>query len=397
MKRTDAVIRPLLLSSGLAVFGDSLLVLTLVVWAKELTGSNASAGLVYALLSVPALFSLAGGSAIDRIAPRRAVLVVSVFSIVAVVPLYLVHTSDMMWLFYACTVTYGLSTYLFQCARIAAVALLVPPAKHPSILAILRGSRQIILLVSPALGTLLFATAGLKWALVATMCLFGLTPLLIWRVGAVRPPPAAAAHSVGDTFAGIAFILRTAQLRRLCLGLLSYMLCAGFLNVCVVALLDRTGLPPRDLGIASLTQGIGSAVGAVIVTRQSARRPALTLVSAGLLVATLGSACVATGAPTGLFVGVFLAGLSLPAILVGCDITLMASSPAGMQGRVGLAFEVTTGVPLTLSFFLAAATVDRIGPQLIMGVSVAASLVSVFVIRSLRADDRTTEGITGAL
>lgn len=378
-------------SSSLAVLGDTLLILTLVVWAKELTGSNASAGLVYALLSVPALLSLVGGGLIDRIAPRWAVLLVSAFSILAIGPLYLVRTSGAMWLFYTCTVAYGLSTYLFQCARIAAVALLVPEGRRPSVLAFLRGSRQVILLVSPVLGTVLFAVAGVKWALVVTSCIFASVPLVIWRAGAVRPPPVPPAHPVRTAFAGFAFMLRTIRLRRLCLGMLSYMSCAGFLNVCVVALLDRAGLPPRELGIASLTQGVGSAVGAVIVARQSTRWAASTLLIGGLATATVSSVCVATGSAVGLFAGVFLAGLGLPAILVGCDITLMASAPAGMQGRVGLAFEVLTGIPLTLSFFLAAATVDRLGPQLIMAASAVASAVSVVVVMLLRAEKPTIE------
>ena len=56
----------LLVGQTLSGVGDSALYLTLGIWAEDLTGSNAAAGLVFVFLGLPALFSpLLGSSAGD--------------------------------------------------------------------------------------------------------------------------------------------------------------------------------------------------------------------------------------------------------------------------------------------------------------------------------------------
>ena len=54
----------LLVGQTLSGVGDSALYLTLGIWAEDLTGSNAAAGLVFVFLGLPALFSPLLGSSI---------------------------------------------------------------------------------------------------------------------------------------------------------------------------------------------------------------------------------------------------------------------------------------------------------------------------------------------
>jgi len=62
-------------------FGDWALIIVLAVWAKALTDSNASAGLVFFALAAPSIFSPLAGMVVDRV--RRRPLLVVVYTIVA--------------------------------------------------------------------------------------------------------------------------------------------------------------------------------------------------------------------------------------------------------------------------------------------------------------------------
>ena len=52
----DRRFRRLLIGNSLSTFGDTALYLTLGIWAKSLTHSNAAAGSVFLALGIPALF-----------------------------------------------------------------------------------------------------------------------------------------------------------------------------------------------------------------------------------------------------------------------------------------------------------------------------------------------------
>ena len=66
----------------LSQFGDWALIIVLAIWAKALTDSNASAGLVFFALAAPSIFSPLAGLVVDRV--RRRPLLVGVYSIEAV-------------------------------------------------------------------------------------------------------------------------------------------------------------------------------------------------------------------------------------------------------------------------------------------------------------------------
>src|SRR5882724_10917688 len=63
----DPRFRRLLAGQSLSSFGDTALYLTLGIWAKALTGSNAAAGGVFLALGIPALFAPAAGHLADRV------------------------------------------------------------------------------------------------------------------------------------------------------------------------------------------------------------------------------------------------------------------------------------------------------------------------------------------
>lgn len=58
--------RLLLAGQTLSMFGDSAMFLALGIWVKDLTGSNAAAGLLFFILVLPSLAAPLGGLVVDR-------------------------------------------------------------------------------------------------------------------------------------------------------------------------------------------------------------------------------------------------------------------------------------------------------------------------------------------
>jgi MFS family permease len=87
----------------LSVFGDTALWLALAVWAKQLTGSSAAAGMVMFCLAAPQLASPLCGMVVDRVRRRPLLIVANLATAAAVLPLLLVHDRGDVWILYAVT------------------------------------------------------------------------------------------------------------------------------------------------------------------------------------------------------------------------------------------------------------------------------------------------------
>ena len=70
--------RLLFIGQTLSMFGDMAMLLVLAMWAKELTGSNAIAGSVFAVLGLPTLLAPLGGVLIDRFRRRTVMIVIDI-------------------------------------------------------------------------------------------------------------------------------------------------------------------------------------------------------------------------------------------------------------------------------------------------------------------------------
>ena len=101
---------PLLFGGMLAsITGDSLMLIVLAVWVKDLTGSNGAAGVTFFCLAAPSLLAPLLGMWIDRTRRRPALLVINGASALAVLPLLAVRDEGDVWIIYTVAVCYGFS------------------------------------------------------------------------------------------------------------------------------------------------------------------------------------------------------------------------------------------------------------------------------------------------
>jgi MFS family permease len=88
----DPRFRRLLAGQSLSSFGDTALYLTLGIWAKSLTNSNAAAGGVFLALGIPALFAPLAGHLADRVQRRRLLIITNAATGLMVLSLLAVHS-----------------------------------------------------------------------------------------------------------------------------------------------------------------------------------------------------------------------------------------------------------------------------------------------------------------
>ena len=112
---SDRQFRRLLAGNALSSFGDSALYLSLGIWAKDLTGSNAAAGAIFLAQGLAALSAPFAGHLADRAtaAPddrhQRTTAVV-------VLTLLAVHSAAQLWIMYAVAFAYGAASGILAAA-----------------------------------------------------------------------------------------------------------------------------------------------------------------------------------------------------------------------------------------------------------------------------------------
>ena len=108
----DARFRRLLIGNSVSSFGDSALFLSLGIWAKDLTGSNAAAGAIFLAMGLPCLASPLAGQLVDRVRRRPLLITANAAAGGAVLALLIVHSRAEMWVMYAVAVCYGIASII---------------------------------------------------------------------------------------------------------------------------------------------------------------------------------------------------------------------------------------------------------------------------------------------
>jgi MFS family permease len=152
--------RRLLLGSSLSSFGDSALYLSLGIWAKDLTGSNAAAGGVFLAHGLASLLAPVAGHLVDRRRRKPVLLIANGVTAVAVLALLLIHSREQLWLMYVVAIFYGASFTVIGPAKLGLVKDLLPDRDLAGANAAFTTIGQGLRLISPLVGAALYARFG---------------------------------------------------------------------------------------------------------------------------------------------------------------------------------------------------------------------------------------------
>lgn len=358
----------LLVAQSFASFGTTALYLSLGIWAKELTGSDAAAGSVFLALGVPALVAPLAGNLVDRGRRRRLLLVACALMGLSTLLLLLVRTPDQLWLIYVVATVYGLLGNVLSPAQSALVRDMVPDESLASANASLQTVSQGLRLLSPLVGAGLYAAFG-GWSLVVLNvgCFaVAVLVLLMTRIAESSAPEATVSWRE-DVPAGFRHILRV--------PLLLQITAAAAVSFCVVGLSDTAdfavvdqGLhqPPPFFGVLMSVQGGGAIVGgmtaALVMNRWGIARAmgsALTGLAIGALLSTSSAMAV-------VLAGAAVAGLAIPWLFVSMFTALQTYTPRHLQGRVSAAANMVIVVPQTASIALGTALITFVDYRVLL-------------------------------
>jgi MFS family permease len=366
-----------LLFGGLvaSMIGESILLLALAIWVKDLTGSNGLAGATIFAVVAPMAFAPIVGWVVDKFRRRPFLVVANLAAAAVLVPLLAVRTADDVWIVYVVGVLYGISYIAISSALNGLIKEVVPAGQLAEANGALQTVKQGLRLVGPIAGAGLYAGVG-GWTLtvigavgfvIAAMAIFAL------RVAEAKPKPGGL-HWVAEAAAGVRHLVREPALRRTTSGVALAVLLIGFGESIFFAYVDE-GLhrSPSFLGVLVSIQGIGGLLGGLTAARLVRRAGEVAAAAIGVML--LGVTNFAFVYPS-LWLAVpatIMFGAGLPWAIVGFNTLLQRRTPHEVLGRVSAATEMLIAGPQAVSIGVGAVLVSIVDYRLlfvVMGVGV---------------------------
>jgi MFS family permease len=374
LRRREA--RLLLAGQTLSFFGDSAMFLVLGIWAKDLTGSNAAAGLVFFVLAMPQLFEPFAGWVVDRL-PRKPVLLVAHGSLaVVMLALLLVEGRDDLWLIYVVAFLYGAGAAFAYPARNGLLKTILPDELLGQANGALQSAREGFRLVAPMLGAGIYAAVGGGAVAVVDSLTFvgSVATLLMLKV--VEPKPEPPEHRfLRELAAGAQHIWNVIALRQIVGAVAVALVVIGFAETAIFAVVDQ-GLhrPTAFLGVLEAFQGVGAIAGGLTAPRAMRRFGEGRVAGFGMALFGVGIALLVLSNLPSAIVGFAVAGVGLAWGVVAFATALQRLTPLHLLGRVSGTAGMAFGVPQTFSIALGAVLITVVDWRLLLGIMGAVTL-----------------------
>ncbi len=364
------------------------MLLAIGIWVKELTKSNADAGLVILAVVLPSIGGPAAGYLVDRVRRRRYLVFVQLGSAVVLLPLLAVRGEGQVWLIYVVAVLYGISFALLGPGLSALLHAVVPREQLASANGALSTVKEGLRLIGPLVGAGLFVAFGGATVAVVDAITFLAAAGCLVRLDYDDPKPAPMRERLwAEITAGIRHIVRSPALRRAVIATSVALLVVGFNETVIFAVVDQ-GLhrSPSFLGVLSCAQGVGAILGGLTAASLVRRRGEIPVLAFGLAALAFGCGLWASGSLPVVMAGFAIFGVGLPWLIVAMTTLLQVRTPAELQGRVAGAADVLFGTPQTLSIGLGAAAVSFVNYRILLVVMVV--VLGICTIYLLQQSER---------
>lgn len=346
---------------------DSALFLTLAIWAKDLTGSSAAAGMVFFALGAPALFVPLLGLLVDRVHRKPLMVVANLVAAGAAASLVLVEDVSTLWLLYAVTVVYGALGILNASALSGLLRDLLPDDQLDEANAILSTIDQGLRIVTPMFGAGLYVLWGGRALGLGVATLLVITAIVLATVRAKESEPERETTSFwSQTTAGFRHLRSVPVLWQIVAVTAVAFGVVGFFDTMLFEVIEHgLDLPSAFFGVLASIQGAGSILGGVTSAKLLRRWGPQRVVGTGLGVLGF-AALVAAGEVLGpvllpaMIVAVFAAGAAIPWMVVALVTTRQRLTPPRLQGRTAAATNLAMTVPQIASIATGAGLVTLV-------------------------------------
>jgi MFS family permease len=389
--------RLLLAGQILSFFGDSAMFLVLGIWVKDLTGSNAAAGLVFFVLAVPQLFEPLAGWVVDRL-PRRPTLMASHGALaVVMLLLLLVDGEEDVWMIYVVAFLYGVGGAFAYPARNGLLKTILPDELLADANAALQSTREGFRLVAPLAGAGLYAAVGGGAVAVLDSLTFVGSVAALALITVAEPKPDPPEHRfLREVAAGAHHIWTIVPLRQLIGAVAVALVVIGFVETAMFAVVDQ-GLdrPPAFLGVLEVFQGIGAIAGGLTAARAIRRFSEVRVAGMGIALFGAGAALLILANLPAAFTGFTVAGVGLAWAVIGFSTAIQRLTPIHLIGRVSGTAGMAFGVPQTFSIALGAVLITVVDWRLLIA-TMAAVTVACGAYLLTRQPARPVEPVTAA-
>lgn len=351
--------RLLFAGTATTMIGESVLLLVLAIWVKQLTGSSSLAGLTLFMLSAPALLAPVLGWVVDRFRRKRFLVVVVISTAVVIAPLLLVRDRDDLGLMYGIGVLYGASILMVGAALSGLIKELLPEDLLAEANGVLQTVRQGLRLVGPLGGAGLYTAVGGPAVVAVDMACLVIGGCLIAAIRVHEDAPVAPQlHWLGEVAAGIRHLFGPPALRRSTIGLAFAVAVVGFIETLVFAYVDR-GLHrgPAFVSVIVCVQGVGGLTGGLTAARVVRRYGEIGATAIGLVLFSIGFAGLVYPHLALAFASAIVLGVGIPYAIVGFNTLMQRVTPAAVLGRVAAAADAVITTPQALSIAAGAALV----------------------------------------
>jgi MFS family permease len=350
-----------------SMFGDSLMLLVMSIWVKDLTGSSGAAGLTFFWLALPSLVSPLFGWVIDRFRRRPFLVVGNLASAVILLPLLLVSNRDDVWVIYLVAFGYGISLSMIPAALNGLLKELLPDAVLVDANASLSTTKEGFRLVGPLVGAGLYAAVGGPLVAILDAGTFVIAAVLLGSLRvAERAPEMQHGRWWPEMTAGVRYLRRTGVLLGCTIAIGIALLVIGFTESSIYSLLDAFGRPPEFVGVIVSVQGVGALAGG-LTSGTAVRRwgePGAIIVGLAL-VAAAGVGIALAGSLWLVFASIVAFGFAIPWVIVAYSTLVQRQTPQRLMGRVSAATDVVLTTPQALSIAGGAALVSVVDYRIV--------------------------------
>ena len=375
--------RVFLLGWGLSMFGDSAMFLVLGIWAKDLTGSNSAAGLVFFVLVLPQLFSPFAGLFVDRMRKRPLLIAVNALMGISILLLLFVHDRGDVWLIYVVAGLYGIGNVILYSARSAFLVIMLPRELLADANAVFMTIREGLRLVSPLVGAGLYAAFGGGVVAGVDAVTFAAVVVALLLVRTPEEQPEREEYPfLTELAGGVRHIWATLPLKQIIFTTGACILFVGFSETLIFAVLEF-GLerPTSFLGVLEALQGAGAILGGVTATRALRRFGDVRLVGIGMALFAVGDGTFVSSNLWVVCGGIFVAGFAISWFIVGYATAIQLRTPQRLQGRVASAAGTIISTPQTIGIALGAGLVSVLDYRaLVVIMAVAVALCGLYLL-----------------
>ena len=375
LKQDD--VRRLILATALSALGDSALWLALGIWVKQLTGSNAAAGMVFFTFLLPSVFAPLSGLVVDRVAKRSVLRCANAGTLVLVCGLFFVHGADSVWLIYLVVLGQGAANTFLGSASSALLPTLLADNELATANGVRQSANEVMRLIAPLVGAGLFGLLGPRAVVAVLLVTYGLAAVMFLRLRTQGHRGVRAAQRWRiELSAGVAHIWRTPILRQLLGAVAVSLLVAGFFETIDFALVSQ-GLhrSPSFVGVLFMAQGVTAVPGGLTASAAVHRFGEMKAAAIGMALVAIGSALCVDAQLAVIVTGIAILGLGVPWLVVALFTAVQRFTPMPLQGRVFSATDTMTSTPQTMSIALGA-SLSTLVPYRILLCIVAAVIAS---------------------